>query len=80
MIYAGAGVAVRTRYREYRDPEGERGFLGLLLVEAPDEQWTTVNGLGGGFLRMSRWLDFQFGLETAPRGFTVGASVRIPPR
>lgn len=80
MLYAGAGIATRKRYREYEDPDGTLSELGLFLVEAPDEEWTTVNGLVGGFLRMSQWLDFQFGLETTPRGFTVGASLRLPPR
>lgn len=80
MLYAGAGIATRKRYREYEDPDSELSELGVFLVEAPDEEWTTVNGLVGGFLRMSRWLDFQFGLETRPRGFTVGASLRLPPQ
>jgi hypothetical protein len=79
-LYGGAGYARRTRYRQYRDPEGEMGLLGFFWVEAPDEEWNTVNGLVGGYLRMSRWIDFQFGLETTPRGFTVGASLRLPPR
>lgn len=80
MVYAGAGVAVRTRYREYRDPAAERGLLGFLLVEAPDEEWTTINGLAGAFLGMSSWLAFQIGVEARPRGITVGASFRLPPR
>jgi hypothetical protein len=79
MLYAGVGYATRTRYREYRDPEGELGRLGFFTVEAPADEWNTLNPLFGGFLRISRWLDFQFGLETRPRGFTVGASLRLPP-
>ena len=79
-LYAGAGVARRTRYREYRDPEGELGRLGFFVVEAPAEEWTPVNALAGGFLRLGRWLDFQFGLESKPRGFTVGGALRLPPR
>jgi hypothetical protein len=79
MLYAGAGYSTRTRYREYRDPEGELGRLGFFTVEAPADEWSTVNPLVGGFLRISRWLDFQFGIETRPRGFTVGASLRLPP-
>lgn len=80
MLYLGAGYATRTHYREYRDPEGELGQVGIFWVEVPDEQSNTVNGLFGAFLRMGRPLDFQFGFETAPRGFTVGASLRLPPR
>lgn len=80
MVYLGAGYATRTRYHEYRDPKGERGLLGLLWAEAPHEESSTVNGLFGGFLRLGRPLDFQFGFETAPRGFTVGGSLRLPPR
>ena len=80
MLYAGAGYATRTRYHEYRDPDGELGQLGFFSVEVPGDEWKTVNVLFGGFLRLSRWLDFQFGLETKPRGFTVGASLRLPPR
>jgi hypothetical protein len=79
-MYAGAGVARRLRFREYRDPEGEMGRLGFFIVEAPADEWTTVNALAGGFLRLGRWLDFQFGLETKPRGFTVGGALRLPPR
>jgi hypothetical protein len=79
MLYAGAGYATRTRYREYRDPAGELGRLGFFTVEAPADEWITMNPLFGGFLRISQWLDFQFGLETRPRGFTVGGSLRLPP-
>jgi hypothetical protein len=79
-LYAGAGHATRKRYRQYHDPNEVLGLLGFFWVEAPEDEWNTVNALAGGFLRMSRWIDFQFGLETAPRGFTVGASIRLPPR
>ncbi|MGH7476486.1 MAG: hypothetical protein ACRELD_09370 [Longimicrobiales bacterium] len=76
-LYAGAGYAQWSRYYEYRDPSQERGFAGFYWVEEPDEAGSRLNLLGGAFMRISRWIDIQVGLESAPRGFTVGASVPL---
>jgi hypothetical protein len=80
MLYAGIGYAERNVYREYRDPQGELGVLGILTVEDPEGQETKVNGLVGAFLRVSRLVSVQTGFESTPAGFTVGASLRLPPR
>jgi hypothetical protein len=71
-LYAGAGYAVRTRYRFFFDPDEELGEFGFIWVESPGEEKTTVNALFGGFMRVSRVVSFQIGIETAPRGLTVG--------
>lgn len=71
-LYAGAGYAVRTRYRFFYDSSEEVGEFGFIWVEAPEEEKTTVNVLFGGFMRVSRVVSFQIGIETAPRGLTVG--------
>lgn len=78
MLYAGAGYAEESAYRQYRDETQTRGIGGLYWVESPDEDRTTVNLLAGMFLRMTHRLNAQFGVESAPRGFTVGMSVVLP--
>lgn len=78
MLYAGAGYAEESAYRQYRDETQTRGIGGLYWVESPDEDRTTVNVLAGMFLRMTRRLNAQFGVESAPRGFSVGLSVVLP--
>jgi hypothetical protein len=78
MLYAGGGYAIRTRYRAYQEPSEEMGFLGFFWVEAPEERKTTINTMFGGFMRISRRLAFQIGIETAPRGLTVGAFLGFP--
>lgn len=78
MLYAGAGYAQRKRYRFFHDPAEEVGEFGFLWVESADEEKTTVNGLFGAFMRVSQTFSFQIGVETAPRGLTVGASLGYP--
>jgi len=80
MLYLGAGVSQMTRYREYYDPTEQMGQAGFFWVEAPDEAASSLNVLGGAFLRMSSLLMFQTGVETNPKGFTVGASMQLPRR
>lgn len=78
MLYAGAGYAKEAAYRQYRDETGTRGLAGLYWVESPPDDRTTVNVLAGMFLRLTRRLNAQFGVESAPRGFSVGMSVVLP--
>lgn len=79
MMYAGAGYVQETAYREYHDDTGTRGLAGYYWVESPDEDATRVNVLIGMFLRLTPWVNAQFGVESAPRGATVGASITLPP-
>jgi hypothetical protein len=80
MLYAGVGAARRRVYKEYRDPAGELGVVGILTVEDPEEEETKLNGMAGAFLRISPLISVQTGFESTPAGFTVGASFRLPPR
>jgi hypothetical protein len=80
ILYGGLGYAERNEYKEYRDPEGELGLVGVLVVEDPDARETKLNGMVGAFLRISSLISLQTGFETTPKGFTVGASFRLPPR
>lgn len=79
-VYAGAGYSEWTRYREYVDPVGERGFAGFYWVEDRDGSGSTMNLLGGVFLRMGSRIRAQFGVESQPGGVTVGLSYTIPSR
>jgi len=77
-VYGGAGYAKQTAYRRYYDESGERGELGTYWIEDPAESGTRVNALGGAFFRASRRLVFQLGLESAPRGASVGVYLAQP--
>lgn len=79
IVYAGAGYVRETVYYEYFDESRERGLAGIFWVEAPDQNATKVNFLAGMMLRMTPWINAQFGIETAPRGATVGISITYPP-
>lgn len=78
MLYGGLGYTSESVYRKYHDDTETRGLAGLYWVEAPDEDSSTINVLAGMFLRMTRHLNAQFGVESAPRGLTVGLSVVLP--
>lgn len=80
MVYAGAGYSDHTQYREYFDPEQDRGVGGFYWVEDPDNSGGEVNLLGGAMFGISQNVFIQFGVETKPRGVTVGASYSIPLR
>lgn len=78
LLYAGAGHTSRTVYVEYQDLSEERGRSGFYWVEDPDNAATGVNVLLGAFFRISRNVSLQFGVESQPRGATVGASYSVP--
>ena len=75
MLYGGGGYATRDVYRQYLDPSRSRGNFGFYWVEDADASTTELNLMVGALLRVSSRLRLQFGGETAPRGFTVGASL-----
>lgn len=79
MIYAGAGYARRRKYNEYLDASGSRGTSGNYWVEDTAARSSKANLLGGVFLRLSRYVNAQFGVESAPTGATVGLSLALPP-
>jgi hypothetical protein len=78
IVYAGAGRAKRADYRQYIDPEQERGVQGFYWVEDPGTSGTEINLLGGAFFRIGRSLLIQFGAESKPRGVTVGVAYSHP--
>ncbi len=79
-FYGGAGYASRKRYNEYYDPTGTRGLVGHYWVEDPTQRKNTINIMAGLLFRMSRFLNAQMGVESAPGSFTVGLSVLLPPQ
>ncbi len=79
-VYAGAGYARKRKYNEYHDLTGERGIAGHYWVEDTAGRSNTVNLMGGFMFRMGRFIYSQFGVESAPRGVTVGLSVALPPQ
>ncbi len=79
-VYAGAGYAGKKRYSEYYDSTGTRGLVGHYWVEDKSGATSTVNVMAGLMLRMSRFLNAQMGVESAPGSVTVGLSVVLPPK
>lgn len=77
MLYVGAGYAYRDVYLRYLDPAQQRGEFGHYWIKDEEDSAGTVNVMGGALLRISPLLRLQFGGETAPVGFTVGASIAL---
>ncbi len=75
VLYLGGGYAHRDAYRRYLDPAQQRGNFGHYWVKDDEDSVGTVNVMGGALMRISKYLRLQFGGETAPMGFTVGASI-----
>lgn len=80
ILYAGGGLVQRFRYHLYEAPDSDLGLSGIFWVEAPEEDDTMPNFMMGMFMRISSFLTTQTGIETEPRGFTIGASLRLPRR
>lgn len=78
MMYAGAGISERREYVEYLDEQRELGNSGFYWVEDTDAAGQGVNVIAGAFFRIARSVSLQFGIETQPRGATVGASYSFP--
>lgn len=77
-VYAGAGYAHSEGFDQFFDENQDRGEQGYYWVTHPEDEETKVNFLVGMFLRAGSYFAFQFGLETAPKGFTVGGSFVLP--
>ena len=80
ILYAGGGLVQRFRFHLYEAPESDLGVSGIFWVKAPAEDDTMGNFMLGVFMRVSSFLSTQVGIETEPRGFTVGVSLRPPRR
>lgn len=80
MVYAGAGYSDESRYRQYYDPGEDRGLQGFYWVEDPENSGGRMNLLAGAMFGVSQNVFIQFGVETRPRGVTVGASYSLPLR
>lgn len=78
ILYAGGGVVQRTRYHLYQAPDSDLGVAGIFWVRAPLEDDTQGNFMVGAFMRVSSFLSTQVGIETEPKGFTIGVSIRLP--
>jgi len=72
LLYLGAGYSSQERYQQYYDDSQVRGLHGFYWVEDPRDSGNRLNLLGGAFFRISQNLLVQFGVETKPRGVTVG--------
>lgn len=77
-LYLGAGVSRSSGYREYFDSQHDRGVSGYYWARHLPDDRDKMNLLIGTFSRLHRILLVQFGIETAPRGFTVGATLALP--
>jgi hypothetical protein len=76
MVYAGGGYAEGERYGLYQELVGEVGRA--LWVRDPRQDEDRVSFMAGLILRLLPVLSTQVGLETQPRGFTAGMSLRLP--
>jgi hypothetical protein len=74
-LYGGVGYGDGTIYDEYLDDTGERGVAGSYRALNDVSSGGRVSLTGGAIFRFGEALAFQFGLDTAPRGFSVGASL-----
>jgi hypothetical protein len=79
MVYGGGGFARMTLFELYEvDPESGVGEGGVVWAEDPGAEETRVNFMAGIIMRLTARVSTHFGVETQPRGLTVGASLRIP--
>lgn len=80
MVYAGGGLTQRFRFHFYEAPGSDLGVSGIFWVKAPAEDDTLGNFMTGVFMRVGSFISTQVGIETEPRGFTAGVSLRLPRR
>jgi hypothetical protein len=78
MVYAGGGYSQSEKYKLYDVPTASEVGRAL-LVRDPDLDQNRANFMAGLILRVVPGISTQVGLETEPRGFTAGVSLRIPP-
>jgi hypothetical protein len=60
------------------DANSGLGEGGVVWAEDPGAQETRANLMVGIIMRLTGRVSTHLGLETQPRGLTVGASLRIP--
>jgi hypothetical protein len=79
-VYVGGGLVKLKGYRLYQDldPASELGVSGVFWVEDTSQDEVRGNVMFGAFLRLNSFLSSQVGIETEPKGFTVGVSFRLP--
>lgn len=80
VVYAGAGLADGTQYRQYLDETGQMGEFGYYWVRDEDASGTQVNFLAGGIFQLTRAFAFQVGFDTQPRGIALGVMYLVPMR
>lgn len=77
-LYVGAGRSEESVVRRYFDQTATRGVLGTYWIDDSEASGTRINGMAGGWFRMLPSFLVQFGVETKPRGATVGISYILP--
>lgn len=80
MLYLGAGYTEEEIYYRYNSDDPDLGSFGRYWIADEEASGGRLNVMGGAFLRISRRIALQFGLEMQPRGFTVGGSYSLPIR
>lgn len=72
LLYAGGGASHQSPFAEFFDASGERGVFGHYWVSDPGREAWRPNLMAGMFSRVARRVVIQIGVETMPRGVTVG--------
>lgn len=78
MLYVGGGWANQSAFKQYFDPQKVRGDLGYYWVEDARMSGGQANVMAGMLVRFGANLNTMFGVETAPKGFTVGVFLTFP--
>jgi hypothetical protein len=78
VLYAGAGWSEARQYAEYLDNERDIGQAGFYWVRDEEREGGEVNLIAGAMFQLTSNIAFQVGAESAPGGFSVGASYLIP--
>lgn len=79
MAYAGGGIAFADRYALFNVPQNDPvGVGGVVWAEDPSREETRMNLMAGILMRLTASVSTHFGVETQPRGLTVGISLRLP--
>lgn len=77
-VYVGGGYSKEKAYQQFFDASQTRGQYGFYWVDDDGGSGTRVNLLAGVWFRLTESIMVQFGGESAPRGFTIGASLAVP--
>lgn len=70
-VYGGIGICAVQVYRKYFDPALLLGSNGEYWIDGAAEERRT-NFLAGVLVPVSPRIQVQAGVETMPRGFTIG--------